>query len=146
MKKIRNSIFILAAAAIAGCQKDTHAPGTSNTLNGTYRGKLFALYTKDAFNTGPVTDTVSLKISDGRYSAASSSLAGTHKPYPGSLDSGTYSMTKDSLYMHETLAHTQDYDQGLNLEWSYQVHAQGDSLVMTTALGGNTYTYKLKKQ
>lgn len=146
MKKFRNAILIIATAATAGCQKGTLTPGTSNAVNGTYRGKLFVVYTKDGFHTGPITDTVSLKINNGTYKAASSCLPGTHILYPGSIDSGTYKMQKDSLYTQELLAHSQNYDQGLNLEWSYQLQAKGDSLIMTNTLGGNTYTYRLKKQ
>jgi len=143
MKKIKNAMLALAAFAAAGCHKDAKSPFT---LDGSYAGKLYAVYKYDAYHTGPITDTVNLSLKDGRFGASSVPVSGTYPQYHGTLDTGTFKTEKDSVVLQNLHAYPDGFDHNLILANSYHFGVKADSLILTRVIGGNTYTYRLKKK
>jgi hypothetical protein len=141
--KYATAIF-LATTALFSCKNGTVEP--KNPLNGSYSGQLYANEKIDAFNTGPITSNVSASFTESNYQDVAENVFVSNRLYPGSVDSGSYTISGNQVILSDRSVHTDDFDTNLTLGGTYGFVIKSDSLILTKTLpGGNTYIYKMKK-
>jgi hypothetical protein len=153
MNRLKYSMMIALLVVICSCNKDTAhkakvpdnaiytGPLNGGTIaDGTYSGLLLADEKNDAFKTGPISSNVTYAFNSSNYST----VAGPAKF--AAVSQGTFALSGNKIALVNILANPDDFDWGLILTETYSYEAKADSLIMTKTVGGNTYTYKLKKQ